>query len=302
MRPTTPTLVVAFAVQAVVLAGLTLALLDVRAHRSPSGNDINQWGYRTGEAGLSKRPGEVRIAIVGGSAAFAVGSRFGGSVAGHLFIELRNTGAVARQEYSVVDLSEPQAGADAYVETLRDYMYLDPDILCVYDGYDVLGGTPPHARRRSLAYRLTGYLPVLPATWLGRAGWLSDPDLGVIDMLRDGQGGPADVSCGGASRSYCAAMADAVRFGLAQGRTVIVASPPSVSTRHLLQQRSLAMSLTREFGQNPRFAFVDLGRVVDVWNPVESPDGIHLTEAGAHVVGQNIGWRVLDLLGRPWGP
>ncbi len=282
-----------------MLAVLTLALFDVRAHQRDPANGVNQWGYRSGEARLSKQPGEVRVAIVGGSAAFAAGSPFDRTVAGQLYVELRNAGAAARQEYSVVDLSEPRAGADSYVATLRDYAYLEPNVLCLYDGYDVLSGTPPHARRRSLVYRLTGYLPMLPAAWLGRAGWLSDPDGGIADILQDGHRGPADVSCGGASRSYCVAMADAVRFGLAQGNVVIVASPPSVSTRHLLQQQSLAASLTREFGPNPRFVYVDLGRVIDLYDPVASPDGIHLTGVGAHVVGQNIAWKVLDLVKRP---
>jgi hypothetical protein len=48
-------------------------------------------------------------------------------------------------------------------------------------------------------FRLTGYLPVLTAQLLKQAGWMSDPDGGVADLLQDGGSAPPqDVSCAGA--------------------------------------------------------------------------------------------------------
>ena len=162
------TLVLLFSVEALLLVFLTFALLDRRAHLRDPIYGVNQWGYRHDAQG-EKDPGERRVAIVGGSSVFESGRSFGLTLAGQLFIELRQGGAATRQSYSVANLSEPQAGADTYTRTLRDYAFLDPDLIAVVDGYDVLGGTPPHGRRRSAVFRATGYLPILPARLFGRS-------------------------------------------------------------------------------------------------------------------------------------
>ena len=293
MSMTRRTLVLLFSVEALLLAFLTFALLDRRMHlRIQSDHGVNQWGYRDEPHG-SKDRGELRVALVGGSSAFEAALPYPPTLAGNLFIELRAAGAHEGQQYSVVNLSEPRAGADSYADAIRDYAFLDPDAVCVFDGYDMPAGPPPHGRRRSLVFRSTGYLPVLPASLLGRPGWMSDADGGVAEWLQDGRGGPADVSCAGASAGYCDAMAAAVRSGLRQGRPVIVVSPPSVSARHARQQRSLAAALAREFGRNAQFMYLDLGTSMDLSDPVHSPDGLHRTNIGNHVVGQRIATTLL---------
>jgi len=227
--------------------------------------------------------------LAGGSAAFEPGLPYAPTLGGRLYIELRAAGAPERQLYSVVNISEPGAGAASYPAMLRDYVFLDPDAICVFDGYDMPTGVPPRGRRQSLVFRLTGYLPVLTAQLLKQAGWMSDPDGGVADLLQDGRSAPPqDVSCAGASAGYCAAMANTVSAGLRFGRPVIVVSPPSVSARHRSQQQSLAEVLAREFGRDSRFLYLDLGRAMDLSSPEQSPDGLHRTDIGNHVVAQRI--------------
>src|SRR5262249_7020158 len=142
-----------------------------------------------------------------------------------------------------------------------------------------------------------GYLPLLPRRLLGRPEWMSDPDGGVADLLRDDRPSTGDVSCEGASRAYCDAMVEAARTALALHHIVIVASPPHVSTRHAQQQRSLGERLQRQFGGDPRFAYVDVAPWIDLTNARNSPDGIRRTIEGDHVAGQRIGLRIVDLIG-----
>jgi hypothetical protein len=284
--------------EALLSAFLVFALLDRRAHESDTVHGFNQWGYRD-EARGSKEPGEIRVALVGGSAAFERQLPAAQTLAGRLYIELRQAGAPVRQLYSVVNLSEPHAGADTYMETLRDYEYLQPDAVVVFDGYDVLLGEPAHGRRRSAVYRAAGYLPMLPSKLLRQPQWLSDPDEGIAPLLRDDARPAADAGCDEASAAYCAAIADTVRFALSRQHAVLVVSPPFVSSRHATQQRSLARFLDRGLAGEPRFRYLDLGNAVPLSDPVHSTDGLHRTEIGNHVVAQRIAGMLLPWIGTP---
>jgi hypothetical protein len=282
------TLAVVFVLEALFFACLVFALLDRRAHERDVIFGWNQWGYRH-DAYASREPGERRVAILGGSSAYEAGRSFGLTMAGQLFIELRQSGAPVRQAYSVVNLSQPRAGADTFIRTLRDYAYLDPDVVCIVDGYDTLMGTPPHGRDRSLVFRMTGYLPLLPARLLGRPGWLSDPDGGIADALRDDRGDRDAASCTAApAAAYCAAIVDTARLALNDRRAVVIVLLPTVSRRHGLLQRSLAEWLARAYAGNPRVLTLDLGHTIELSNSVHSPDGIHRTDVGNHVVAQRI--------------
>ena len=297
MRLTPRTLASLFALEAAIFAFLAFALVDRRVHQMDPVYGVNQWGYR-GAARGERQFGEIRVALLGGNAAFEPGMANGDTLATQILYQLQEFGRPSAQEYSIANVSQPQAGADSYVRTLRDYEFLDPDVVCVFDGYDALAGLPQHARERSLVFRATGYLPILPARMLGRPAWLSDPDTGIHDLLQDARTDPADVGCDGASKAYCAAMAETVRFALQRGHPIIVASPPFVSARHAAQQRSLGASLTQAFGGDPRFMYLDLGTAINLANRTASTDGIHRTVLGNHEVGQRIAVGALRLLER----
>jgi hypothetical protein len=290
------TMLLVFVLEVMAFTFLVFALLDRRAHKADVFG-VNQWGYR-GEARGERQPGEIRVALVGGSAAYESATNHEDTMAMAIVSQLQEIGRPRNQEYSIVNLAQPRVSADSYVGTLRSYAFLEPDAVAVVDGYDTIGGLPPHARERSAVFRTAGYLPILPARILGRPAWLSDPDGGTVEMLRDGSTEPADVGCDGASKAYCAAMADTVRFVLQQGLPVVVASPPFVSARHAAQQQSLGAFLTETFGSDPRFLYLDLGTAINLTHPEESPDGIHRTVVGNHEVGQPIAWGILRLLDR----
>jgi hypothetical protein len=121
-------------------------------------------------------------------------------------------------------------------------------------------------------------------------------------MLKDGRTEPADVTCTGGSKAYCAAMADTVRYALQRGYPIVVASPPYVSARHAAQQQSLGAALTQAFGSDPRFRYLDLGTAINLSNRSESRDGLHRTILGNHEVGQRIAVGILRLLERQAAP
>jgi len=240
---------------AVVL--LSALLLDIHSHRRvETTTGVNQWGFR-GPLRTTQEPGDVRVAILGGSAAFAAGTMWWDTMPARLASALNEPlqGSRGRPTFRVDNLAEPGAGAQSYVQALRDYGYLDPDVVCLFDGYDAAtGAVPPEGRRASTVFRLTGYLP----------GTLRGVDRGLAPLLKDGPFNPVlDPSCSGASASFCLAMTDTVRFALQQKRIVVAATPPYVSAQHEIQQRSLAERLDREFGREPTFRYVDLGRDPD---------------------------------------
>jgi len=288
------TLIVLFGLELLAFALLVFALIDRRAHQAdPTG--VNQWGFR-GEARGERLDGELRVALVGGSAAYEAVTPHDDSLAMAILTQLQEKGRPLGIEYSMVTLAQPRVSADSYVDTLRRYAFLDADVVSVFDGYDAIQGLPPQARERSLVFRLLGYLPILPARLLGQPAWLSDADGGTLDMLQEGRTEPADVSCAGASKAYCAAMTDTVRFVLQRGRPIVVASPPFVSSRHAAQQRSLGEMLTQTFGSDSRFLYLDLGSIINLTNRRDSPDGVHRTMVGNHEVGQRIAVGILKLL------
>lgn len=286
-----------FAIEAVGFAVVGLALVDRHMHQASTGSYVNQWGYRD-VARASKEAAEIRVALVGGSTAYEAALPYSSTLAGRLFLALREAGAAARQKYSVVNLAAPRAGADSYAATLDAYRYLDPDVVVFFDGYDVLSGVPPHDRSRSAVFRAAGYLPMLPARLLGRPAWMSDADGGLAPAFADTAAG--DVSCDGLSKEYCAAMAGAVRAALAR-TPVVVVSPPAVSRREAAQQRSLAARLAGEFGGRGDFEYLDYGSAIDLSDRTRSTDGLHRTWIGNYDLGRRL---AADLLawradGRP---
>ena len=142
-------------------ACLSLFLVDLRIHHKfERGVLYNEWGYR-GPALGRKAPGEYRIAVLGGSAAFGFGVAWEESMPRLLEQRLDAT----RPSMRVVNLAYNGQGAYAFVPTMDDYAYLKPDMVVLYESYnDLLSGpdrpTKYVFRRESPVFRLTGYLPI----------------------------------------------------------------------------------------------------------------------------------------------
>jgi hypothetical protein len=145
-----------------VIAALTLLLVaDLFVHyRAERSAGLNRWGYRGPVVG-KKRAGEMRAVMLGGSTVFGYGVSWDQSIAVNLEHLLNAT-----RPFSVVNLGFNNEGAYAFMSTLRDYEYLDYDIVVLYEGYnDMPGDENPNTsvfRHNSAVYRLTGYFPILP--------------------------------------------------------------------------------------------------------------------------------------------
>jgi lysophospholipase L1-like esterase len=132
-------------------------------HRAERSAGLNRWGYRGPVAG-KKRPGELRVVVLGGSTAFGYGVTWDEAIPALLERGLnQQQGQVPA---SVVNLGFNNEGAYSFLPTLKDFEYLDYDVVCFYEGYNDLSGdyVPNRAvyRHESAVFRLTGYFPILP--------------------------------------------------------------------------------------------------------------------------------------------
>jgi lysophospholipase L1-like esterase len=156
---------------ALVAVGLSLAMalvvllaadlvLHQRAERSAG---LNRWGYRGPVVGR-KQPGETRIVMLGGSTMFGYGVTWDEAIPA--LVEKKIRSRHPDRPVSAVNLAFNNEGAYAYLPTLRDFAYLDYDVVVLYEGYnDMIGDASPNLRvfrDESAVFRLTGYFPILP--------------------------------------------------------------------------------------------------------------------------------------------
>lgn len=277
-----------------------IVVADVRAHkRVEQEHGVNARGFR-GTLTIHKTPVERRVAIVGGTAAYGYAVDWRTSLGPTLQNRLEQ-GWRAKyrrdEKITVLNLSELDAGAASYAGTLRRYSYLGLDVVCIYDGYAAPESVAPLGRDRSLVFRRAGYLPILGDLMRGRPSW-SVPPSGVDPGLQDRKdalnGAAHDSSCDGSSAAYCAAMEETVSWGLMQGMSMVVATPPYVSARHRLQQESLAAALARRFASNPRVQYVAVAGNADLANRKLTSDGVNLNAAGYEAVADRIVDPVFD--------
>lgn len=282
-------LAVVLAAEAILAAAAGAVVLDFKVHsRAQVGRGVNTWGFR-GTARVNKRPRGQRIAVVGGSVAYGYGVDRSQSFPYYLEGVLNQSW---REKFpgtytDVVNLATVTDGPGSYVDTLRDYGYLHPDAVCVYDGY----GAPDSAnvRRGSFIFRHTGYLPVLPAVMRGDHVWTAPERADVWPALDDRAGPAKAMSCAQLSAAYCAAMIDTVAWTLARGVAVVVLTPAYMSARHRAQQESLAAGLHDRFAHDPRFTQVHVGPLIDLRDRDLSFDGVHLTARGNQHVAEQVG-------------
>ncbi len=218
--------VTAVAAAVIVISALFGAdlYLHKRAERSAG---LNVWGYRGPLVG-KKRPGEVRIAVLGGSTAFGYGLPWFEAAPAVLERKL-NERRGGRPPIAVVNLGFNNEGAYSYRFTLHDFAFLDYDVACLYDGYnDMRGDVAPNTalyRHDSAVFRLTGYFPILPLVLEEKAM-----------QIRSG---------GNLNAAYAA------RRGEAPGKTVFV---PTLAERASAATLDTAANITQALGRQ-------LGRV-----------------------------------------
>ena len=132
-----------FAVAAVAIAavGATATLLgvDVYLHgRYQQSGGFNVWGYRGRPVG-KRQPGEFRIVVLGGSAAYGYGVTADEAISAVLQRLLK--GRSPSPAFTVINLAYNNEGAYSFKTTLEDYRWLDYDLAFLYEGYNDLAAS-----------------------------------------------------------------------------------------------------------------------------------------------------------------
>jgi hypothetical protein len=170
---------VLFALAAVTIAFtipfVTLLAADVHLHRKyEKSAGFNIWGYR-GPVAPRKKAGEYRVVVLGGSAAYGYGVNWDEAIPAGLERGLEGRQADPIRSFKVINLGYNNEGAFSFKYTLQDYLWLNYDLACLYEGYNDLMGDPrgPNLsvfRHTSPVFRLTGYLPIFPMIFREKAG------------------------------------------------------------------------------------------------------------------------------------
>lgn len=167
----------------IVLVFAMLLGIDIYLHgKYQRTAGVNVWGYR-GPVAARKAPGEFRIAVFGGSTAFGYGVTWEESFPAVLE---RRLDARAPGAYKVVNLAYNNEGAYSFTFTMKDYAYLEYDMVCLDEGYNDLMGDwrAPNLsvfRHDSPIFRLTGYLPIFPIVFKEKAAaLLHGDDVGAL--------------------------------------------------------------------------------------------------------------------------
>jgi hypothetical protein len=101
--------------------------------------------------------------------------------------------------------------------------------------------------------------------------------------------------------TYCESVAAAVRYALSRGKGVIVGSQPRAAgqghsrDRHLRQQTTLASMIEREFGREARVSWADFSTLVNLADPNQTFDGMHLSPAANATVASALVEHVLKV-------
>jgi lysophospholipase L1-like esterase len=299
---------------------------DLYLHRK---HGINLWGYR-GPAVGQKQPGEKRIVVLGGSTAWGFGLKVSQDFPGQLqqrfsAAERTSGGASIR----MLNLAYNGEGAYSFKYTLRDYDYLDYDVVLIYSGYNDLKGQNLYVfRDRSPVFLWTGYLPLLPAMTMSKINvWRNQPakdnqpvvfvppaannsetieqtpkslqqQLGPLTGSGQSNASAADGTCPAEWQFYCQEIYAVTDRALKQGKRVLVVTEPYISDKHVEQQRALEGMLNQRFAGQTNLHYLNLGRTIDLRDRSLCWDGMHLTEEGNRRIADALIQPLLELLQR----
>ncbi len=294
----------------------------------------NIWGYRGPVVG-TKQTGEHRIVVVGGSTAFGYGvtqpEAFPAVLEGLLNQDRDQTDG----KVSVVNLAYNNEGAHSFRFTLKDYEYLDYDVVLFYSGYNNLSDVNTSVfRQNSPVFRMTGYLPLLPVVMREKAlalrygGNLEAAYFAEKTVFRPNLVDRAAITALETAtsisdslerqlterlpetvftdlgdqapscsywRRYCGEMAEAVKYVLDRDKLALVVTQPYRSERHREQQTLLSAFLREQFKDVPNLHFANLGPTLNLLDPELTGDSLHLTPLGNRQLAQHLVGRVRAL-------
>ncbi len=330
---------IVFVILSVVLSfiGATAGLLalDLYVHaKFADYAGTNIWGYRGPVVG-TKQTGEHRIVVVGGSTAFGYGvtqpEAFPAVLEGLLNQDRDQTDG----KVSVVNLAYNNEGAHSFRFTLKDYEYLDYDVVLFYSGYNNLSDVNTSVfRQNSPVFRMTGYLPLLPVVMREKAlalrygGNLEAAYIAEKTVFRPNLVDRAAITALETAtsisdslerqlterlpetvftdlgdqapscsywRRYCGEMAEAVKYVLDRDKLALVVTQPYRSERHREQQTLLSAFLREQFKDVPNLHFANLGPTLNLLDPELTGDSLHLTPLGNRQLAQHLVGRVRAL-------
>jgi len=216
----TPRKKIIFSLVAMTLAfaGMVALLLSadlVLHYRAERSAGLNRYGYRGPVVGR-KQPGELRVVMLGGSTVFGYGVGWNESIPVYLEAKLKER---LNRPVRVVNLGFNNEGAYAFVPNLKDFEYLDYDLIVLYEGYNDLPGDEAVNRsvyrRDSAVYRTTGYYPILPLYLDEKAKMLrfgNDLNAAYKDQARPNGDPGAVVFTPGLAKRTSAAALDAINY------------------------------------------------------------------------------------------
>jgi lysophospholipase L1-like esterase len=295
------------------IAVSTLVGADLYLHHK---HGVNVWGYRGSSVGR-KQPGEKRVAVLGGSTAWGFGLAAAQSFPGQLQQRLVERSASPRSSpINVLNLAYNNEGAYSFKYTMKDYDYLDYDVVLIYSGYNDLWQPNLFVfRHQSPIFNWTGYLPLLPAlmadrinAWRSRPGKEDKPIVFTttradndsemrqrLDRLNNPS--PPETSYS-EWKFYCDQIYEAVDLALKSGRRVLIVTEPYINDKHVIQQRALEQMLAERFAGQSNLRYLNLGHAVDLRDPALCWDGMHLTEEGNRRIADAMMQPIADLLQR----
>jgi len=202
---------------ALVVALAADLYLQRRAERSAG---LNRWGYRGPILGR-KQPGEVRVALLGGSTMFGYGATWDEAIPALLERDLNQR--YPERTWRGLNLGYNTEGAFAFVPNLEAFEYLAYDVVGLYEGYnDMVGDEDPNhvvVREQSPIFRATGYFPILPLAFREKAMALrSGGDLEASYSATRGEPAKTVFRPGVASRTSAGALDAAAAIADSMGR------------------------------------------------------------------------------------
>jgi len=222
----------------------------------------------------------------------------------------------------VLNLGFNNEGAYSFKFTLKDYAYLEPDVVVLYSGYNDVKNIENKIifRHRSPVFLWTGFLPLLPSLTIDKLTvWKRElsgsdertifepPDVKTIkngDELRKQVGSltqkdtttDATTATCAEWQFYCEQISETVSVALKDGKRVLVVTEPYLSNDHVAQQAAIANMLSVRFAENPNVHYLNLGTVVDLRDTSLCWDGMHLTEEGNRRIAAALAQPVRELL------
>ena len=310
---TTRPIYVLLASEAVVLAALAVVALDLAAHRKVEQlGGVNVWGQR-GPVMHRKQAREIRIVVTGGDLAFGWGVAANEALAPTIrqFVALE-TDKPGRPLRPVTAVTAAAMGLSVreYAGWISRFSSLNPDVVCIV--LDPATGPRPRAwplpERRSLAWRLFGYAPILPlvvqekgvsthSRLLQAAGAAAASlDRGLASLVTRPPSAENGLVGEIGADVYANSVEAAVRSAEAVGAGVVVVAPPYAGGDEAAYHVAVRRVIDTKFAGDRRVRLVDLGDEPDMYDEGLRLNDVDFSTAGHARVATHVTPVVLRLV------